>query len=499
MAFNLSTSTKQGVEFVRAELLDMAPSYELVDDCIAGEIRIKSKKELYLPVPGDTNAPDIGMRYKSYLGRAVFYNVAGRTLEGLVGRVFTREAVIEVPNILNPVLDDANGESTSLDQLAQEAVAKVLKGGAGLHVDYPKVEGGSSREDINSGRVRPTIHLYDRYNITNWRKIRVSGKDVYTLIVLREQYTVADDGFASIEDTQYRVLRLIDNVYTTELWRRPAKTAAFELFGGRTIPLNFSGQPYNEIPFRFIGPRKNNSDVEKSVLYDLCSLNIAHFRNSADYEESCYMTGQPTVWASGLSEQWVKEVLGGEVMLGARGLMPLPADGTAGILQAEPNIMPKEAMEHKERQMVALGAKLVEQKSVQRTATEASADEQAETSTLSSVARNVSKAFQWALQWCGYFVGIAENSIKFELNTDFDLADLSPEERGQLVREWQAEAITTSEMRAGLRRAGVATLDEKEYMAGIASDRANFRPEANDNDDANPGEDDSEDNSDGVA
>jgi len=472
-----------GVEFVRRELLVFRDQYSLIDDCIAGEQRVKERRTTYLQLPGNMNDADHLARYNNYVSRAVFYGVAGRTLDGLVGRVFTRDAVAEVPTSLTPVLDDANGESVSFDQLTQKGVATVVaKGRAGLFVDYPRVE-SASRQQLNTGEIKPTIHLYQPQQITNWRKVRINGKDKLTLVVLMEQYTIEDDGFASKQAIQYRVLRLTGGIYTVELWRQTAGEArGFVLYENPTVPLNFQGKPYDELPFRFLGPRESSSDIEKPPMYDLCSLNIAHYRNSADYEESCFVTGQPTLWAAGLTQTWVKEVLGGKIGLGSRGIIMLPKDGTAGLLQTEPNSMPFEAMEHKEKQMVALGAKLVEQKSVQRTATEAGIDENAETSVLSSCARNVSKGMQWALQWCGYFVGAEEASIKYELNTDFDLNELDSAERAQLVKEWQAEAITYGEMRDALRKAGVATLTDEEAQAALTKERTFFAPEVDPND-----------------
>lgn len=477
-------TAQAGVEFTRRELHHYYPQYQLIDDCIAGEQRVKMNRHKYLPVPGDFEPPGSTARYNNYVQRAVFYGVAGRTLDGLVGRVFTRDAVLKVPPILEPVVEDANGEAVSLDQTTQKAVATVLaKGRAGYHVDYPRVENVTAAQ-LASGEVKPAIHLYQPQHIINWRKIRRRGRDVLTLVVLMEFYTIEVDNFASRQAIQYRVLRLVGDVYTTEIWRQVAgETRGFGLFEGPFIPLNNSGQPYNEIPFRFIGPRESGSDIEKPPLYDLCSLNMAHFRNSADYEESCYVTGQPTLWAAGLTQQWVDEVLKGKVALGARGMLPLPENGSAGLLQSEPNTMPFEAMGHKEKQMVALGAKIVEQRAVQRTATEASQDEEAESSVLSSVARNVSKATLWALQWCGYFTGVPEASIQFELNTDFDLAELTEGERAQLVKEWQAEAITYTELRNNLRRAGIATLDDNAAKAEIQADRTFFAPEVEDAED----------------
>src|SRR3546814_14860468 len=87
------------------------------------------------------------------------------------------------------------------------------------------------------------------------------------------------------------------------------------------------------------------------------------------------MVGQPTAWFSGLTKDWVEDVFRGRVFLGSRAAIPLPTGGQAGLLQVNPNSMPKEAMDQKERQMVALGAKLITQASVSRTLGEAQIEE----------------------------------------------------------------------------------------------------------------------------
>lgn len=475
-----------GVQYMRRDLINYLTQYSLIDDCIAGEQRIKSRRSEYLTLPGDMSDPDMAARYTNYLSRAVFYGVAGRTLEGYVGKVFTRDAVVKAPGVLELVVDDVNGEGVSLDQLTQKAVATVLaKGRAGVFIDYPVVEGGASAADLATGKVKPIISLFQPQQIINWQTARVGSKERLTLVVLAELYTQPKDQFASEQQLQYRELRLVDGIYHSTIWRQKAgATTGFEVYYGPVTPLNSQGKPYDELPFRFIGPRESSSVIEKPPMYDLCSINIAHYRNSADYEEACFVTGQPTVWASGLTQQWVKEVLGGKVLVGARGILPLPVNAAAGLLQVEPNIMPMEAMKHKEAQMIALGAKLIEPRQVQRTATEADMDEEAESSVLSSVSRNVSKCMKWALQWGGYFVGINESAIDFQLNTDFDLATLSPQERQQLISEWQAEAITFPELRANLRKAGIATLTDEEALRQLETDRMNFAPEVE------PGEED---------
>jgi hypothetical protein len=142
-------------------------------------------------------------------------------------------------------------------------------------------------------------------------------------------------------------------------------------------------------------------------------------------------------------------------------------------LQAMPNTMIKEAMDTKERQMVALGARLVEQKQVQRTAFETKVEASNDGSILSQVSKNVSEAYEWALGVCADFMGmpnLAETAIQFELNDDFDIARMTPEEQAQAIANWQKGAITWEEMRDCLRKAGVATVDDDKAKAEIEQD-----------------------------
>ncbi len=448
------------VSYMRKEVKLLLSIYFLIRDCIEGENKVKRAGAKYLPIP---NASDVSKenqaRYKSYVERAVFYNVTRRTLAGLAGQVFYREPVIEVPSELDNVVADANGAGVDLQQLAKRAMLHVLAfGRSGVLADYPAVEESATVAQLQAGEIRPTIEVYAPWEIINWTTETEGAKRRLTLVVLQENYFYTDDGFEIKEGMQWRELRLVDGVYTVTIWEKNAGT--HNIKEGPFIPKDASGDHLTEIPFSFIGCENNDEFCDYPPLYDLASLNIAHYRNSADYEESCFITGQPTPVFSGLTEDWVTNVLKGSVQLGSRGAVPLPEGGSATLLQVVANSMPFEAMEHKERQMVALGAKLVEQKQVQRTLGEAQIENASETSVLSSSANNVSKAFKYALEKCGLFVG-TEQEIKFDLNTDFSISNMTPDERAQLIKEWQGGAITFEEMRANLRKSGIASLDDK--------------------------------------
>jgi hypothetical protein len=475
------------VVFVHPDVRKLLPSYELIRDCLDGETQVKFRRTKYLPMPNpdDMSAENVA-RYNAYITRAVFYNVAQLTQAGLVGQVFMRDPAAKVPTTLDVVVKDATGTGVPLDQEAQRATGYVVGfGRAGLYVDFPAanlvagpqnavanegvVENVVTLADIETGEVRPTLRVIPPWDIINYRVKRRGAKIVISLVVFREDAIIDDDGFETRKLDQWRVLRLdSDGYYVIEVYRTRAGNKPDEQY----FPTDAAGNRLTDIGFSFIGAFNNEPKPGHMPMYDLCSINMAHYRNSADYEEAVYQLGQPTAWFGGLTEQWVKEVLGGVIRLGARTAIPLPAQATAGLLQVAPNTMAKEAMDQKEAQMIALGAKLVEASQTQRTATEADYDNISETSILSSTASNVGAAFTWGLQFASQFVGAKDETIEYDLNTEFDLVNLTPDERRQLISEWQAGAISFEEMRDNLRRGGIATLDDGAAKTKIAAEGA---------------------------
>lgn len=478
------------VSFIRRELAAVFNLYSLIRDCLEGETKVKAKGAVYLPIPNeaDTSKENV-CRYKAYIKRALFVNFTRRTLAGLVGQIFMRDPVVTIPESMKPIIKDINGEGLDAIQQATRLVQYVCAyARAGLFVDYPtapvneKGESGvTTVAELAAGDIRPIVREYSPFSIVNWRTATIGSKTFLTLVVLAEPYCIHDDGFEMKTSGQFRVLRLDPaGNYVQEIWREnnPSTWDEYKTLKGsyrRKQTINVKGAdglPLREIPFSFIGGDNNDSNVDYPIMYDLASVNIAHYRNSADYEEACFITGQPTPALTGLTESWVKDVLNGRVEFGSRAAIMLPVGGAAELLQAEENGMIKEAMEGKERHAAALGAKFVEQKQVERTAFETKVDKMSETSILAQISVNVSTAMTWALIWCDRFMGgaSAEGAVEFKLNKDFDISSLTVEQQGTIVAQWQAGSITFEEMRAGLKRAGTATEDDAKAKTSIEGD-----------------------------
>ena len=456
------------VNYVREEVVKARKIWQLIDDCVAGEQQIKSKTQDYLPMPvAESDNGQMLARYASYLKRAMFYNVTARTLDGLVGQVFSKDQTIELPENIDRYADNIDGAGTSLEQQSKLALQTVLaKGHGGLLADFPNNQGFVSRAEIESNLIRPRVLNIDPEDIINWRMQTVGGESLLSLLVIEEEKIVEDDGFEFDKEYRWRVFRLLNGEegYQVEvsLWKAPGEdfetTEDFYVEEGPSIMTDYSGSPLQRIPFEFMGSTNNEPVIDKAPMLDLANMNIAHYRNSADYEESLFLVGQPTLVISGLTQDWADKNINGKVILGSRSAITLPKDGRAEMLQPHPNVMPKEGMEHKEEQMKAVGAKLIEPNFSKVTATEVLMEAASESSILTSTADNVSAAYRKVLMHMGMFVSETSlDEINFALNTDYTVTSMTAQDRQQLVAEWQGGLITWEEAREGLRTAGVAT------------------------------------------
>jgi hypothetical protein len=443
------------VTFKRKDFESCEGKWKLVGDVVAGQDAIKSAGDTYLPRPNPTDtSAENKARYEQYLARTVFYNVTGRTLQGLVGAAFRKEPSLEVEPSINYVEDDIDGAGVSIYQQSQMTLKSVLKlGRHALLADYPQTDRPASKADMNSGRIRATVVSLDADQVINWRVERVGAEYKLVLVVIKEAYeVVSDDGFGSEEKDQYRVLRLTDGIYTQEVWRKSSKQWSVE--EGPTVIKDGSGSNWDEIPLTFVGSMNNDAAIDDAPLYDLASINVAHYRNSADYEDSAYFTGQAQPWMSGLTVEWRDWLETQGIYIGSRSPILLPEGGQFGIASASPNTLVKEAMDQKENQMIALGARLVTPGTSVKTATEAQGDNETEHSVLSLAVSNVNEAYIKCLEWISRFMNVS-GAANYEINTDFIEHKLDPQMLTALIQSWQSGRLPESDLWSQLRKYGV--------------------------------------------
>lgn len=455
MADLVPPTTEVNIKFVRNELSKVLSRYTVIRDVI--EQRVADMGEVYLPDPSGKlfadRTNDEKQRYANYSLRAIFYNFVGRTLTGFVGQIFSRDAEVTVPPRLEALIKDATGDGLTLEQLAKDACAEVLSVGRyGLFIDYPDVLEPATVEQVDKGLIRPTIVPYLGEKIINWNTRKINGLNVLSFVVLQEKYFFNDDPYNPEFKDQWRVLELDENnLYRMRVYREDGG------FGDRDVYPKANGEQMDFIPFTFVGAVNNDPCPDLPPMYDMAKINIGHYRNSADNEESIFYSGQPTFVVTGMQESWLNKVLGGVIRFGSRFGLALEKNSDAKIIQATPNSVVREGMIDKQEQLASMGAEFLKGQSVAKTATEAAIDDSSRTSSISNAAKNVSAAFQFALECAAVFQGVPEEKIVFKLNSEFDLTRMSDSERAQLIKEEQADLISWTEARSALHKAGIAT------------------------------------------
>jgi hypothetical protein len=150
---------------------------------------------------------------------------------------------------------------------------------------------------------------------------------------------------------------------------------------------------------------------------------------------------------------------GQKMYIGSRSPMLLPQGAQFGMAQAQPNTLASEAMEHKEAQMVAVGARMIEATKVNKTATGENNDREATTSVLSLCVSNVSEAYQRAIGFCAMFMDMPAEKDNyadaFKIQQDFVQLQANPQLMAELTKAWQSGLLAKNDVRDFFRRLGL--------------------------------------------
>jgi hypothetical protein len=473
---------------------------------MAGEDAVKTGGVRYLPRL-ESQTDD---EYNAYRARASFFNATARTADGYVGLVCRRPPFIKLPEqssaigkALREFSNDADMRGTPLASYGQSIVSEIIAvGRVGTLVDW--------EADVEN---RVYVSRYAAENILNWRTDRINGRNLLTMVALREEVPSAKDQ-ASRDDElrretveQIRVVKLVEASASersntphprslsprrgeggssgrpspelrsqsaaptgegqrarrmecvVEIWRRKAKArksekTEWELVETR-VPLRL-GKPLPLIPFVFHGPRHSLADVAKLPLGDIIAVNLDHYRLDADYKHGMHFTALPTAWVSGFDKT-------STLRIGSSTAWVTETPGaTAGFLEYTGQGLTtfERAMDRDERLMAVLGARLLEgQKKVGEAAQAIELRQSGENSILSNLALSASASMTQVLRWAYWWNSTEElpddvtnEQVVMELNTDFTMTGMSAQELTAVVTAWQKGAVSRDTMLHLFRR-----------------------------------------------
>lgn len=438
---------------------DALERWKVVRDVCAGDQALRCDE--YLPRLNALDASQQNVdRNKAYRERAVFYPATGFTLAGMIGLAFRLDPKAELPSALQYLLSDADGAGVSLYQQSQSVLGcNVQIGRHGLYTDF------------SAELKRPIIKSYKAEDITNWRHSLIGGKVVLVMVVLKEQAELTDEYAVSYVD-QWREVFLNDNGQcAVRVWQLDEKGVArpiklIDAAGNEVdqLVLRSSAAPLDYVPFDFVGSQNNDASIDEAPLYGMAKVNVGHFRNSADYEDAAFMHGQSQFWMSGLDVEWRDHLEAkGSMYVGTRQPMLLPVHGACGFAQAEPNMVSKEAMEHKEEQMLSLGARLIQKGGTVKTATQSEGEREASTSILAMCVANTSEAYQRQIGNCARYLDLQlDVAGSYKINQDFAEMSADPNMVKALIGAWQAGIVAKVDVRNFFRRQGTVATERSD-------------------------------------
>jgi hypothetical protein len=406
-------------------------------------------------------------RSQQYKDDAILTNFTRLTKEGLTGLVFRKDGKLDLPQDLDYLLVDATGTNLDLHELAKFAVGDVQETGRlGLLVDYPPRPEFITKEQEEMMQYKARIKPYTAESIINWKTITVGSKTMLSMVVLRECVDCIDekDGFNWVEKEQYRVLFLDENgMYNQQIWDEQYNVVIDSI-----VPLDANGQPFMYIPFHFIGSENNDWHIDPIPLYDLAVVNLGHYRNSADYEESIFLNGQPTAIFGGDADiETFKEVYGNNIKIGSRMAYYLGPSAKGEFMQTNPNQLADTAMQRKEEQAVAIGARLIAPAGGRETAEAARIRYGSQNSALHTLVDNVSKGIKRAILDVARFMGV-EVDVEYELNRQFYEDTADAQLIAQQIMLLDRGVIAADDIRDYMKRTNA--MDDKRSNDDIESD-----------------------------
>ena len=435
------------IEFVRPEVSKATPDWEKIRDITEGQNLSRYLRQLKRP-----NGLIDTVRQEAYEDGAVFYSVSGHTHRGMVGTVFSKDANLDVPPGLEYLRENADGRGNSLIQQSQSLTGDVIRyGRAGLWVDFPTTEGEVSRAD--RGRFFATVHTFQPDQIINWRTQTTGAVTRLSLVVIAE-YEERIEGY---EVEKVKVLRELaldeEGRYFVRKWEKQGDEDEF-MPGEALFPTDSAGSPLTQIPFTFVGSENNDPTIDPAPMLDIVRVNVGHFRNSADYEDSVFYAGQVQPYMTGADASVYELMQEQDFYIGSRMLMPVPSGEAFGFAEPGANPLVRQAMIDKVDQMIGLGARFVQSAGAGKTDTEARSDSLAKNSTLSLVAKNVGDAYTAALGWVGLFMGEATEGAFLELNQDFAELAATPAALAAWVKSYIDGAVPQSQYIQWMKRNG---------------------------------------------
>jgi hypothetical protein len=409
------------------EVLEMARHWPIADALLGGTSAMRAVGELYLPKEKREDPLDWEYRLKV----ATLFPAFRRTISVMAGKPFAKQLTYgeDVPQDIKAWCDNCDLEGASLHVFSSRLMHEALAYGlSGVVVDHPTRalgEPNTLATDRAQG-YRPYLTHIRHDRILGWDFEKVGGNVRLTQLRYLDPQRRPDGPFGSAIVPRVRVLY----PGRWEVYEK-AEDGSYTLAEGGTTSLNY-------VPFVPFYGERTGFMTGKSPLLDLASLNVKHWQQQSDQDDSARFARKRLLVLSGIDDD--------TVTLGSATALRLPPGASAQIVQgsAESVNVGRSELEALEAQMIQTGAELLIQREGQRTATEANNDAEANKSDLQRIVEGFEDSVDQVLQMMSDWVRLGGQGGHVALFKDFSAATLT-DASAQLVLSMQQSGLITKQ------------------------------------------------------
>ena len=238
--------------------------WKLIRDTIAGDVRA------YVPkLEGQSDK-----EYQAYVNRPSFYNATSRTLDALVGLMFSKDPEFKAPKALEDIAKNITLNGDTLNDFSKLCVRESLQTARnGILVDMPSVyRANFSKADEEKLNLRSYARLYKAESIINWDTYNHNGVEILSQVVLEETYLKSKNEFEKELKTRWRVLDLDEGKYRQRVFETDDLDDKKINQIGEDAIIIINGSTIDYIPFFFFGVNTTKPDIEKSPIFLLNSF-----------------------------------------------------------------------------------------------------------------------------------------------------------------------------------------------------------------------------------
>lgn len=447
-----------------------------VEDCVEGAARIKSQKGKYYPNPSqvDTTSKQSIARHSELIANAEFDEQPSDTLHTMLGKMRIAETECELPERLDYLIEDSDGDGQNMSASIEYAVSGVIKHKyQAVIADYQGLSGvdleSVSLADMQELNPRAVLKHYKRQHVVNWYYARVNGRMQLAWVCLLETGDHFDPETMEHDEVQsYLILGLDEN---GDYYQEKRVRGAVSQDGEREY-VQVGGKPLKFIPIEIISDQEQPSGAMPKgtgFLSRICNASLDKYRMSGVYKE-VLRNLSPTLITSGWKrgdKDLFKDMNGRDYLaMGGNQTNNLPAGVTYDLLSADVAVDPYQwYLEYSDKKILSMGG-VAKQEAMNMTATEADINAAEQNAKLKTIADNVESAFERLIAYCGMFEGLVrpeevmkQGDIIVSLPRDFATPKLSVEEVKVMIELKNAGEMSPEEFDRQMKKGGWRSKD----------------------------------------